>query len=459
MADVWDSLPGIFSWDSFLPFAGLITSQTKRRRGSLSLLLLSLNQSTDLEGSSGLGLEETALRLVAASLVQTIRDGDMVARYGTRAFVILAQDAQQAGAARMGERIRATLPVHLTSQNGPIPLGIGLGIATLPQNGTAVEELIASAQGQMSGSTAEAAVQARLSSAAPAIPRPASTGQVVPAAPAAGPDRDRLIIQRRTALDHLTWAYERGVIKGIGLETQQAACPICLDAARDTYQAGFSPPLPLVGCIGPGGCRCLYTSPALDRSRRIPLVLSQNDMPDIPRKLRDASRFGSDPKRSCKAEELAEYLDGYPLLPFGADLPMQAHEAVYLVRPVRRSWEQVTNESAAIHGPLLPVEQPILPWVNWVQQYDRPPQLAQSSLPGRDEGELYLTNQRLIFRDNRRRTIDNLSLTDIYGLEYLRDAVACIIGDRQDRLVYLVREPLQVGLYFARALRYAVLVA
>ncbi|MGI8553813.1 MAG: diguanylate cyclase domain-containing protein [Dehalococcoidia bacterium] len=448
---VWDRLPGIFSWEAFVPFAGVITFQTKRRGGALSLLLVGLEESSSLMAPDGIDLEETVLRVVSAAVLPVSRGGDVIARYGPRSFAILAQDAQESGARRLAERLRQRLPDHLGMGAQSLALRYFIGFATLPQHGTLIQELVQQAEASLVHGPVEnrAALSVSAPLPVPRIPEPSRPRGIQPG------EQDRLSAERRVALEYLSRLYERGLIKGIAIGTQTSACPVCLDAAREVYRVSDLPQLPLIGCTGPIGCRCGYGSPAFDW-RPVPLPrLAEGDAPvDIPRKLRSAALYGSDPKRGCKPEELAEYLDSFPLLPFRADLVLQPGEAVYLSRPARRAVELATPESVVTHGSPVPITQPFL---SWLDQAEKPSSVPEEAIPAKDEGELFMTNRRLVFRNRQRRLVDSLLLSDIMTVEYLRDTIACEVSGQYSRLIFLLREPLHTGLYLARLIRYAAL--
>jgi PAS domain S-box-containing protein len=257
-----------------------------------------------------------------------------------------------------------------------------------------------------------------------------------------------LDIERREALTTLTRAHERGEIDGIAIQTHSDACPVCAGAARDIYLPRAIPPLPLVGCISAGGCRCTYGVPGFDPRRRPPPIPAEHatDL-QIPRNLRDAALFGSELKGRCRPEDLAGYVDAYPLLPMPADLSVQTGEAVYLLRNGRRGWEQRGFAPTSL-PPRFPLTGPLQPWS---RHLDRPPRLPFESLLRQEDCLIALTNWRLIF--NSRGGIDSVLLADIGAIDYVRDALALTVGSRPSRLVLIVDQALQVGLCIARAIR------
>lgn len=446
-----DDATGLLTWEAFAAFATLTISQSRRRGGASSLLLVGLDQprGLDEDGSDAAAFEEAAALSVSGALQKTLRGGDMLGRHSARSFVILAQDAQQAGAARLTERLRAALPDDVAIGTRSFPVTVSMGVATQPDVGQTLPELLGNAE--------EALIQAgeaggncvRVSGVNTLITNPLPSAGSAPVVPQPSIESERLAEKRRQTLARLLESYQNGQIEGISLETQPGACPVCLDAALDPYLPAFVPSLPLAGCVGPAGCRCNYGAPAVDPRRRPPPVpaLSYTDL-DIPRKLRDAALFGSEPKRKASPQEIAEYLDRLPLLPFQVELELQAGEVPYLLRTAKRSVERPIPGRPPVHGPMFPMRGPL---TLWVKAAGRPPSLPDALTPNKDEGAFYLTNWRILF--SRKGAVESILLADVAAVEYLRDAIACTVGQRSNRIIFFVKDALQIGLYVTRAVR------
>lgn len=447
MPTLVDESTGAYSWEAFTDFAGLIIAQTRRRSGSLGILLLRLDIVASRESSPE--QDESHAQVLASALLRTVRGGDMVARAGPSSFAVLAQDAQQAGARRLGERIQEAL----SGAGAEASLTASAGVAIQPQDGVALPDLLRRAEDALDEAVAAGGHQVVLSGAgaiaAPVEPELQSASTPEPATISAILG---LAAERREALAQATAAFERGEIEGISIATQPGACPVCLDAARDVYVPRLVPPLPLVGCTGPTGCRCTYDMPPIDPRRAPPpLPVQQYGDLKIPVRLQAAALFGSDPKRSTHPRDLAEYLDHFPLLPIQADIQLAPGEQPYLARPASRAWERLTPTSSAIHGPLFPLGGSLS---LWLRRAGKPPTLPSDITLLRDEGTFYLTNWRIIF--SKRGSVDSFLVMDIAGVEYMRDAIACRIGERQTRLLFWIRDALQVGLCISRSIRDAV---
>ena len=260
----------------------------------------------------------------------------------------------------------------------------------------------------------------------------------------------RLPEMRAEVLTLATGAFERGETDGIVLKPGAGACSACLDAARDVYRPDELPELPVPGCSTPSLCRCSYAPAPIDpRHRPPPTREVDSETLDIPRAWRDAARFGAGSRNTCRAEDLAAYLDAFPLLPVPVRLPLQQGEIAYLVRPIERGWEEgVRQGGVAALGPLIPLS---APFGAWIKTAPRPGPLPADSVHNRVEATLYLTNWRLLVAVGEE--IESVLLADISGIEFFRDALVCTLGHRPERLVLGVHDALQVALCVGRAIR------
>ena len=448
MEPLRDESTGVFSWEAFQQFGSLSVNQAVRRNGPFGLLIIRLDDCPSLEEDGTLQVQHAALMVLAGVLQRSIRAGDFIGQHGPRSFGLLAGDAHQAGALRFAERIRALLPERLTVMGAPTSFRISTGIAALPQAGSTFEELLQSAQQALASAVANGGNMDWLSGvtwrtlSATREPEP-TPGAVSQSAFQVA----EITMRRRQSLEDANAAIDRGESNGIALRAGPGACPVCVDAARDIYQPSMMPTLPLIGCTSQGGCRCVYSLPTQDPRQHAPPVMpdTYNHL-EIPRRLHDAARFGSHGRGGCRVEDLADYLDAYPLLPFDADLDLQANEVAFLKREARRARELPGAPSLAVHGPSIPLEGTLRAAVEGVGRVITLPEPAHTS-----KGNLYITNWRILFRTGR--DTESMLLVDVAGIECFRDGIACLIGDREERIFFILRDPVQVALVLSRAVR------
>jgi diguanylate cyclase (GGDEF)-like protein len=436
-----DESTGAFSWEAFAAFATVSLARASRQDGQASLLIVGPDPLPTMTTAAGLSLEATALLVLASAVLRIVRGGDIVGRYGPATFAILAQDASMAGAARLAERIQAAVPTSISSPHGAVPLSVSVGIASIPQAGTTLPELLRQAEHAFRAAVERGGNGIHLGMFQSTDDSWSSS----------------LAAHRRDELARLMQAYERLEIEGIVIRNQPGACSVCLNASRDLFKPHLVPlpSLPLNGCRSTGGCRCVFSSPQQDPRRHPPQVpaLSLGKI-DIPRRLRDVAEFGGNPKKRGKAEELAEYLESFPLLPIESAISLADGERAYLTRTATRARLYPTIGAPGGDGLRFPFQGALRPWV---EQAEKPAPLPRDSLLSREDGVFCLTNWRVLF--STASGIESILLVDVLDVTYLREGIGCQVAGERWRTLFLLQEPLLCGLYFARAIRDITLLA
>ena len=90
---------------------------------------------------------DLVLRDVAALLVESTREFDVVGRYGGDEFIVLLPETSQAQARAVAERVRSALGgrPYASHDGGNIPVRMSFGIATFPRDAKGCQQLVGSA--------------------------------------------------------------------------------------------------------------------------------------------------------------------------------------------------------------------------------------------------------------------------------------------------------------------------
>ena len=113
------------------------------RRGQTALLYLDLDRFKFVNDTLGHGAGDALLRQVADRLRDATRASDTAARIGGDEFVILQTGADQPGAAAaLAARLVETLSQPFVLDAMPVSIGVSVGIALCPRDGTDAETLL-----------------------------------------------------------------------------------------------------------------------------------------------------------------------------------------------------------------------------------------------------------------------------------------------------------------------------
>ncbi len=98
----------------------------------LSVLMLDIDHFKSINDRFGHGTGDHVLKAVAAALKDSLRNIDMVFRYGGEEFLVLLSNTSREAAQMVGERLRlAVLGLQYLVEGEPLELSISLGCATL----------------------------------------------------------------------------------------------------------------------------------------------------------------------------------------------------------------------------------------------------------------------------------------------------------------------------------------
>jgi len=123
--------------------------RTQRRDITFSIMFLDLNGFKKVNDTCGHEVGDQLLKTLGGLLKECIRNEDTLSRISGDEFVILLENTTYEDAERIARKIQAklTLPVHI--QGIELNIGLSLGIAVYPDDGTEMSELLRKADARM----------------------------------------------------------------------------------------------------------------------------------------------------------------------------------------------------------------------------------------------------------------------------------------------------------------------
>jgi len=144
-----DQLTGLANrrklYDRFL----IEVARLKRLSSPLSLLVVDVDWFKSVNDRFGHLAGDECLKLLADLFVTTLRESDLVARFGGEEFIVLLPETSQEEAVLVAEKLRETVAstdLNLKGAAEPLRLSVCAGIATMrPENILSLDDMIEAA--------------------------------------------------------------------------------------------------------------------------------------------------------------------------------------------------------------------------------------------------------------------------------------------------------------------------
>lgn len=145
-----DLLTGLNNRRSFSEISAPLWHTAKRYEQSLCLILLDIDNFKAINDSHGHAAGDAVLKEVARVLDNTIRSGDVLARWGGEEFSILLPQTSLHQATQLAERIRSRISVlEVTFDTSTLSTSVSIGVASRDRNTKNIEELFKLADSEL----------------------------------------------------------------------------------------------------------------------------------------------------------------------------------------------------------------------------------------------------------------------------------------------------------------------
>ncbi len=140
---ITDGLTGIYVRRYLLERLNEEIPRARRHNLKLSILMIDLDHFKECNDAYGHLVGDIVLKDIAKIMKEHIRQVDLVGRYGGEEFVIALPDTDKSSAAHVADRIRQSVERHkFKAYDEIIAITISVGVATCPEDGDEVAELI-----------------------------------------------------------------------------------------------------------------------------------------------------------------------------------------------------------------------------------------------------------------------------------------------------------------------------
>ena len=141
-----DGLTGTFNRRHFLELVEREWSRAKRYEMSCALLLMDIDHFKQVNDRHGHLCGDQLLREIAEAALETLRQADVLARFGGEEFIVFLPHTDPLGALDVAERIRERIErLGFSWQGQAVPVSASLGVAALHAEHVTLDQLISDA--------------------------------------------------------------------------------------------------------------------------------------------------------------------------------------------------------------------------------------------------------------------------------------------------------------------------
>lgn len=148
---VTDDLTKLYNSRYLNSYLGKELSRASRHKNSLSLIFLDLDGFKEVNDGHGHLCGSRTLFEVGAIIKRSVREEEVVGRYGGDEFVVILPDTDASGSVLVAERIRQALKCHpfLKELGLDVRITASLGVSCFPEHGSTPQDLIQKADQAM----------------------------------------------------------------------------------------------------------------------------------------------------------------------------------------------------------------------------------------------------------------------------------------------------------------------
>ncbi len=130
-----DSLTGLYNHSTTIELLDQVLNQSQRYEFAVTVLMIDIDHFKRINDSYGHQVGDAVLEIVSQTLADTLRDSDIVGRYGGEEFLVVMPHAEAQAAREFGERLIGRVREIAVPRSGGEHLGISVGISVSNPHG------------------------------------------------------------------------------------------------------------------------------------------------------------------------------------------------------------------------------------------------------------------------------------------------------------------------------------
>jgi len=124
--------------------------RARRYKRPLAAMMIDIDRFKQVNDNYGHSVGDQVLRGVATRCRESLREANLLARYGSDEFIVLLLECDLAAAERVATRLHRRMAVApIDTESGQLSIGISTGCAALPEDVANLQSLIALADASL----------------------------------------------------------------------------------------------------------------------------------------------------------------------------------------------------------------------------------------------------------------------------------------------------------------------
>lgn len=139
---ITDSLTGLYNRRHFFELGRREIVRAMRYRRELAMLMLDIDHFKDVNDTYGHATGDQVLRTVSARCRESLREIDLIGRYGGEEFVVLLPETTLDGGRFVAEQLKQRIAMPVEVEDDTITVTASLGVVVLNKHSTSLESML-----------------------------------------------------------------------------------------------------------------------------------------------------------------------------------------------------------------------------------------------------------------------------------------------------------------------------